>query len=556
MQRSSGITETSSALASRLATPIATPRSSHLMSDLLWSGSALLRHGSEWPWSSFSRRLLQLAGAELSWSTLQAPTSIKGQATASSFVLRSTAAHPYGLSIAVEGGASVVDVCVQSQADLVALAAALRKGGAQERQAEGSTLLPSWIARSDEAGPSGAAPAVADDGKWRKKLSLRPAPEGTKTLVELNYFILALSDIVKGGEQTFSVDFYLDMHWTDERLIGESEDEVEWDEVWKPGIEITNSIEAKTEFENFLLDDETGRVTYQTRYRAKLIASFMNLRAFPFDAQVLNISFESGAHAADEVELQMLRTAGSNVASRLVQEGGLAEWGFASLREVERVNTLEFDDSQYSNLEVQVVVRRHSGYYVKKIMLTVLLIVGMSWSVLWIDPTEVADRIAISTTLGLTAIAFNFVVNDALPKIPYFTSMDYYLTLSFFAIVFTVLENVVSFYISQGGVGHDAAAAMAAAKDLDFISFVASAGVMALLTAWFLSHLLWEKCADTNKDGIVDAAEVIAYQERVFGGKGVGGEGVVVDQRRRQGWSMSSPARLVHEAGDNPVLIV
>ena len=156
------------------------------------------------------------------------------------------------------------------------------------------------------------------------------------------------------------------MHWTDERLIGESEDEVEWDEVWKPGIEITNSIEAKTEFSNFLLDDATGRVTYQTRYRAKLIASFMNLRAFPFDAQVLNISFESGAHAADEVELQMLRSAGSNVASRLVQEGGLAEWGFASLREVERVNTLEFDDSQYSNLEVRWWCGATPGYLQSK----------------------------------------------------------------------------------------------------------------------------------------------------------------------------------------------
>ena len=48
------------------------------------------------------------------------------------------------------------------------------------------------------------------------------------------------------------------------------------------------------------------------------------------------------------------------------------------------MNTLEFDDSQYSNLEVQVVVRRHSGYYVKKIMLTVLLIVGMSLSLIHI----------------------------------------------------------------------------------------------------------------------------------------------------------------------------
>ena len=48
------------------------------MSDVLWSGSVLLRHGSEWPWSSFSRRLVQLAGDELTWSTLQAPTSLKG----------------------------------------------------------------------------------------------------------------------------------------------------------------------------------------------------------------------------------------------------------------------------------------------------------------------------------------------------------------------------------------------------------------------------------------------------------------------------------------------
>jgi hypothetical protein len=55
----------------------------------------------------------------------------------------------------------------------------------------------------------------------------------------------------------------------------------------------------------------------------------------------------------------------------------------------------------------------------------------------------VADRISISTTLGLTAIAFNFVVSDSLPRIPYMTSMDIYLNLSFVAIVFSVLENVM-----------------------------------------------------------------------------------------------------------------
>ena len=148
----------------------------------------------------------------------------------------------------------------------------------------------------------------------------------------------------------------------------------------------------------------------------------MDLRAFPFDAQLLNISFESGACDATEVRLQMKRDHDDNVAPRLLCEGGLAEWQVSSVREVEGQKKVGAWDP-YSHFEVHVVVLRLFGYYVKKISSTVFLIVAMSWSVYFIDPGEVADRIAISTTLGLTAIAFNFVVSDALPRIPYMTSM-------------------------------------------------------------------------------------------------------------------------------------
>ena len=46
------------------------------------------------------------------------------------------------------------------------------------------------------------------------------------------------------------------------------------------------------------------------------------------------------------------------------------------------------------------------------------------------------------------------------------------------------------------------------------------------------------RCADANQDGILDADEVIAYQERVFNKHEEGGNrGVVIGQRRSQGWS-------------------
>ena len=37
--------------------------------------------------------------------------------------------------------------------------------------------------------------------------------------------------------------------------------------------------------ENYELDSTTGNVTYQTRFKALLVADFMNLRTFPFDVR-------------------------------------------------------------------------------------------------------------------------------------------------------------------------------------------------------------------------------------------------------------------------------
>ena len=349
--------------------------------------------------------------------------------------------------------------------------------------------------------------------KMSRNLKDRPDPSGIPTLVHINYFILGLTDVLKGGENTFNVDFYFDTEWTDERLIGRKEQDLEWNKIWQPDVEITNAQSCDKDFENYILDSATGNITYQTRFKATCTSNHMNLQEFPFDIQVLDVNFETSSHTKDEVDLRMKRNTGSNVESKLTNEGGLAEWEFTSLREVEHDRMLEFDQSMYSTVEIQIVVQRLSGYYVKKIVVTILLIVAMSFSVFWMKPDDVGDRVGISATMSLTTIAFNFEIQGSLPRVNYLTHMDKFLTFCFGLVITTVLENVLVYEMDKKGYSDTA-------KVVDLYSFFGAVSFLAMATLWFLTRSSsWRDIADKNKDGVLDASEVLAFQERNFGKK-------------------------------------
>jgi hypothetical protein len=331
-------------------------------------------------------------------------------------------------------------------------------------------------------------------------------PPDVPIVVHVNYFILGLVRINHGGANNFHVDFYFDAYWKDERCIGRKEDDIDWTKNWQPGIEITNAQSStEREFENYMLDSETGDITYQTRFKAKCAANHMDLSEFPFDTQVLDIIFETSSFTSDQVELRMKRGTGNHVESKLVAPGGLAEWELLALRELERDSILEFDGSTYSTVEVHIVVKRLAGFYLKKIVTTICLIVGMSWSVFFMDPADIGDRVGISATMSLTTIAFNFVVNESLPRVNYYTTMDKYLTFCFVVVVFTVLENVLVYKLNQyDGVWKERAAAV------DTSSFIAAVLLTTFATLWFLSNHLTAK-------NIEDPSADRGYRDRRFG---------------------------------------
>ena len=83
-------------------------------------------------------------------------------------------------------------------------------------------------------------------------------------------------------------------------------------------------------------------------------------------------------------------------------------------------------------------ISRVPWMYITKIALIVFLTTLLTWSVYMVPIRDVADRGSITLTLLLTAVAFQLVLQDDLPKVPYLTYLDKYVLASFILIFVVV----------------------------------------------------------------------------------------------------------------------
>ena len=67
----------------------------------------------------------------------------------------------------------------------------------------------------------------------------------------------------------------------------------------------------------------------------------------------------------------------------------------------------------------------------------------MAWSIFWISPKEIETRLTVTIVCLLSLIAYNFVIDQDLPKLKYLTIMDYIILLSY---TFCTIPTVASIY--------------------------------------------------------------------------------------------------------------
>jgi hypothetical protein len=273
--------------------------------------------------------------------------------------------------------------------------------------------------------------------------ALPPNPSGA-TRVGIGLFILEVVEVDE-VDNTFTVESYMDNVWCDPRRRFSGEDRTFVEEVarekltsgWMPDITLVNQVEKPVVENQELILKDNGTVEYRQKFNAELEARY-DLRKFPFDEQTLELELESFDWPASELQLRSVENA-VGFSDRFE----IPEWRAVNVASKVEDRGEERDRERFSELVIKLGVDRESGFYLWKIMVPLFLLVATSWSVFWMPGDSLSNRLAISFTGILTIVAYQFVINDVLPKVTYFTLWDVLLTFSFLLMLGTVAVTVL-----------------------------------------------------------------------------------------------------------------
>ena len=169
-----------------------------------------------------------------------------------------------------------------------------------------------------------------------------------------------------------------------------------------------------------------------------VIQNDFKLQTFPFDKQVLRISFGSPGKI-DDFELTIHHETYEKI-----------DW-FLKNKEINGWDIKSYDLYNYivknesgnftSRTNIDIHIERQHGYYIYKVLFPILLILMVCWIVVWVHPRELESRLTITIVCLLSLIAYNFVIDSELPKLEYLTVMDWIILISY---VYATIPNFIS----------------------------------------------------------------------------------------------------------------
>ena len=266
------------------------------------------------------------------------------------------------------------------------------------------------------------------------------AADNTDVFVRLMIFSISDIDTVMG---TFGAEFYLTATWLSRRERASFADLSQTEladalvQDFDPRLIFMNSggpvdrTDERWELDSWRTGNNGEPVV---SYRCRCVGTFrepLELSQFPFDTQPLNLVLSSHSTAVtlhEDPGMSRLRTE------------------FMSSPEFE-LRSIDFFRTRsegtlirYPLLYIAVIARRRPGYYVWNTFVPTLLLTLMAASIFTVPASDAAGRLGLILTLVLTSVAFKFVVSQSLPKIPYNTSLDWYVLGSFVILALIVVE--------------------------------------------------------------------------------------------------------------------
>ena len=233
--------------------------------------------------------------------------------------------------------------------------------------------------------------------------------------------------------------------YTPKSIIGEKR------KIFDPVVEFFN-LKEKPNFESGLQDwiEIFSDGTVQSRVRdTKIFKGYFNFKNFPFDKQ--NLSFEIWSEFPSSMvriiaEEPVMSEYKENLYSFNVENEGISipGWDLVGMN-YENYTVSENDGFEYSGLVVNLEVERQSAYYLFKIILPIIFILAISWSVFWVRGSQLEAKVNITIVCLLSLIAYNFIIDEDLPKLSYLTFLDFFILLSYFYTGIATILCVYSF---------------------------------------------------------------------------------------------------------------
>ncbi|RUS83997.1 hypothetical protein EGW08_008258, partial [Elysia chlorotica] len=249
-----------------------------------------------------------------------------------------------------------------------------------------------------------------------------------KVQVCVQFFKVGEIDTLK---EQYTADVIVRARWREPTLLSNG-DITDIKHYWNPKLYIENSYgDPKEMFRYRVVFNEKGEAFMSEKRTVK--GTFMEnleLDDFPFDVQDLTITVASEFPYSEVEVIEDWESRHMVNKQSFVDE---QEWHLYAHTECLRRELMidQFDpNARRSAISVKCRAARRPGYFIWNIFMVTFLICSLSFATFSVHKSRVENRLQLSFTLVLTAVAFKSVVNQSLPRISYLTYMDKYLLAS------------------------------------------------------------------------------------------------------------------------------
>ena len=305
--------------------------------------------------------------------------------------------------------------------------------------------------------------------------------------------VLSISALDNVG-QTFVCEFVLRGRTLNAAKLKTAAGEPVTVDNWEPRIRILNMLESSI-WGMHASDGGDGELEFKWRI-CGTFGERMELESFPFDCQKLQLDISSAipAHKQDDPSAKLLtfcnwedRAEGSAaVQRRNFTQSNVFELG----AKVTMKQTLSDVSESTSNtvrpvLRVALTAQRKPLYFFWNIMLPMALIEALAYGSFAVPREDVADRLSVSLTMVLTAVAFKQIIAAELPNVSYLTLLDIFVLASFASTCLVAFENIVVGQVASSPEGD------AMLADVDNILSIVFPAVFAARLLLHVPHCWW-----------------------------------------------------------------